>query len=150
MAVEGCWKAPKNADILRAGAHDLHAACNHVAEYQEPCDDCRARSKRNRHKGCSKHNDRPQLYRKGDPTSHIIFTNCRERLRKDDIAYEEKGSIQLVLLPSDLRLPSQRLLSSKSIVDLQTWVIIIDACVIFLRHDEFHDIEVKHFKDDLF
>jgi hypothetical protein len=148
MAVEGCWKAPKNADIFRAGVHDLHIACNHVSEYQEPCDSCRDLPKSQWHKGCSMHNDRPQLYRKGDPTSHIIFTNCLTQLNKDDVAYAEKGSAQL--LPSDLRLLGQRLLSTKSIVDLQTWVIIIDATLLFLRHDEFHDIEMKQFKDDLF
>jgi hypothetical protein len=148
MTVEGHWKAPKNAPILGAAVHALHVAQNHVAEYQEPCGACRGRSKQTRHKGCPQHNDVPHLYRKGDPTSHSIFLNCKEQLRKDDIAYEENGSCQL--LPSDLRLLRARLLSSKNIVDLQTWVIIINACLLFLRHDEFHEIEMKHFKEDLF
>jgi hypothetical protein len=148
MTVEGCWKAPKNALIFRAGVHNLHLDCNHVAEYEEPCDECRGQPEGQRHKGCRNHNGRPRLYRKGDPTSNVLFTNCIERLRKKDIAYEEKGSSQL--LPSDLRLLCQHLLSTQSIVGLQTWVIIIVATILFLRHDEFHDIEMEHFKDDLF
>ena len=56
--------------------HAVHIACNHVAEYQEPCDDCRALPQRDQHhKGCSQHNDRPLLHCKGDPTSHIIYLN---------------------------------------------------------------------------
>jgi hypothetical protein len=78
----------------------------------------------------------------------MIFTNCTKQLKKDDVAYEEKGSTQL--LPSDLRLLCSHLLSTRSILDLQTWVIIIFATVTFLRHDEFHDIELKHFDESLF
>lgn len=148
MTVSGSWKAPKNVLNLSGGVHALHVACNHTAEYQEPCEDCRALPQGNRHKGCLHHNDRPLLYRKGDPTSHIIYLNSKKQLLKDDIAYEEKGSIQL--LPSDLRLLGRRLLSTKSIVDLQTWVIIIVATLLFLRHDEFHDIELKQFLPNLF
>jgi hypothetical protein len=148
MTVEGCWKAPKNATIFRLGVHGLHLDCNHVTEYEEPCDGCRDQPEGQRHKGCRHHNDRPRLYRKGDPTANVLFTNCVERLRKADIAYEERGSTQL--LPCDLRLLCQHLLSTQSIVDLQTWVIIIVATILFLRHDEFHDIEMKHFKDELF
>jgi hypothetical protein len=59
MAVEGAWNDPKIAAILIAGVHDLHIACNHVAEYQEPCDDCCALPTKYRYKGCSKHIDTP-------------------------------------------------------------------------------------------
>jgi hypothetical protein len=148
MTVEGRWNAPKTSAILRAGVHDLHIASGHTDAYKEPCDDCRRRPEGQQHMGCSKHHDRARLYRSGDPTSNIIFSNCMEQLRMDDIAYEEKGSAQL--RPSDLRLLCDHLLSTKSIVGLQTWVIIIVATILFLRHDEFHEIEMEHFKSDLF
>jgi hypothetical protein len=41
----------------------------------------------------------------------------------------------------------QCLLCTKNIVDLQTWVIIISsATILFLRHDEFHDIKMEQLK----
>jgi hypothetical protein len=97
MAVEGCWKAPKNVNIFRAAVHDIDM--NQVAEYQEPCDECRARLPKNRHKGCPRHSGIPHLNRTGDPTTHSTFTNCLKRVKKDKVAYEETGSCQL--LPSD-------------------------------------------------
>jgi hypothetical protein len=110
MTVEGRWKAPKNAAILRAGVHDLHIASGHTGAYKEPCEACRRRPEGQRHRGCPNHHDRARLYRLGDSTSNIIFTNYMEQLRKDDIAYEEIGRAQL--LPSDLRLLCQHLLST--------------------------------------
>jgi hypothetical protein len=71
-----------------------------------------------------------------------------KQLKKDDHAYKEKGSCQL--LPSDICLLRNHLLSSKSIVSLQTYVIILIAIALFLRHDEFHDIEMCHFVADTF
>ena len=63
------------------------------------------------------------------------------QLKKDD--YKEQGSSQL--LPFDLRLLANRLLSASCIIALQTWVIILLAVKLFLRHDEFHDIDMSQF-----
>jgi hypothetical protein len=89
---------------------DLHIASGNTNAYKEPCEACRRCPEGQRHLGCPNQHDRARLYILGDPTSNIIFTNCMEQLRKDEIAYEEIGSAQL--LPSDLRLLCQHLLST--------------------------------------
>jgi hypothetical protein len=66
----------------------------------------------------------------------------------DDEGYEENGSSQL--LPSDLRLLRTHLLSSQSIIALQTWVIIIVSVKQALRHDDAYDMDLEHFVPALF
>lgn len=148
MVCSGGWVAPKNADIYRAAINDIHVANNHVGEYLEACDMCRKLPESHQHKGCDHHKGNPQLRRKGNPTKHSIFTNSIVQRKKDSVEYEEQGSSQL--LPSDVRLLRTHLLSTKCIVNLQMWVIIIVSIKLFLRHDEFHDIEMAHFLPELF
>jgi hypothetical protein len=62
--------------------------------------------------------------------------------------YEAKGCSQL--LPIELRGLQRKLTCTQSIVDLQTWTIIILATALFLRHDEFHKIKVDNFVLSLF
>ena len=68
------------------------------------------------------------------------------QLKKDD--YKEQGSSQLI--PFDLRLFANRLLSPSCNIALQTWVIILLAVKLFLRHDEFHDINMSQFVAGMF
>ena len=147
LQCEGGWKAPKNADIYKAAITDLHKAHGERDGYRDACDDCRGLPTSRRHRGCERHSGEPQIHRSGDPTNHETFENTMTQLKKDDHDYEECGSSQL--LPSDLRLLRARLLSSNCIIGLQTYVIILVAIWIFLRHDEFHDIEMDQFQMDM-
>jgi len=68
--------------------------------------------------------------------------------KKDGANHHEEGASQL--LPSDLRDLRTKLVNSQSIIELQTWTIIIVSVCLFLRHDEFHDINVEQFDPNLF
>ena len=146
MTCEGSWIARGNSDIYRAGISVLHVHHNHTTEYLEPCDDCRARSVATLHRGCSLHPGSPCTRRKGNPTRYVIFINSLSSL--NDKSHKETGSSQL--LPSDERLLRNHLLSSRTLVSLQTWVIMIIAIRLFLRHDEFHSIRFERFLAEFF
>jgi hypothetical protein len=148
MRTEGGWKAPKMEMIFSAAISDLHAANNHTAEYTDVCDDCRAKPADQQHHGCSVHSSCPRLYRKGNPVTHQTYINLKKHLIKVDHGYIETGSMQL--LPVDLRMLRTHLFSAPSITNLQTWVTIIFATLLLLRHDEFHSIHGEDFKPDLF
>jgi len=146
MTCEGSWVAPDSSDIYRAGISVLHVHHNHTTEYLEPCDDCRARSVATLHRGCSVHPGSPCTRCKDNPTRYVIFINSLSSL--NDKSHKETGSSQL--LPSDERLLRNHLLSSRTLVSLQTWVIMIIAIRLFLRHDESHCIRFEHFLAEFF
>ena len=68
--------------------------------------------------------------------------------KKDGANHHEEGASQL--LPSDLRDLRTKLINSQSIIELQTWMIIIVSVCLFLHHDEFHDVNVEQFDSNLF
>ena len=148
MTADGGWKAPKCVDNFRGVLHDIHVANSHSVEYEEKCLDCDSAPER--HLGCEHHLGNPRLFRKGDPSRNIIWTNTLTQMDKlaAKAGYKEKGSSQL--LPSDLRLLRSRLLSTCSMVDLQMWVVIIVATKLGLRYDEYHELHSDHFLPDFF
>jgi hypothetical protein len=70
-----------------------------------------------------------------------------QHLRQDGADYQPKGASQL--LPKDLRCLCRYLLSSQSIVRLQTWVMILLACKMFLRPDKVVTIQLNSFIPEL-
>jgi hypothetical protein len=143
---EGTWKAPKNTDIYCAAIVNLHIENDQIGAYEEACEDCRKKRSGTRHKGCDEHEGCPILKRHGDPTKHKDFINCKSKA-KDDPAYVEKGSSQLLV--SDIRLIIRHQLP-RGVIGLQTVCIVLMAIRLFLRHDEFHDIKLEEFLPDLF
>lgn len=150
MSADGGWNAPKIALIFQAALSDLHIANNNIGQFHDVCDDCLALSREDRHKGCHHHAGRPRFMRTGSPVKHQRFLSTVANIenRAKGLNYKEMGCTQL--LPSDLRLLRNRLLSVPSLENLQFWVIIIVACKLFLRHDEFHDIDLDKFIPALF
>lgn len=150
MTAEGSWISPGNKSTYRAAIYDLHVANSHTVEYEEACPDCNNVADDDRHKGCDHHLGFPRLYRRGNPTHNIIFTNTVKEMQNLAAAagYTAKGSSQL--LPCDFRLLRSHLLSTHNPVDLQMWVIAIVATKLGLRHDEFHQIASMHFLPEYF
>ena len=141
MTADGGWVAPKNEMIFSAALSDLHRAHNHSGEYTDSCDACLAKPKAKQHTGCFHHSSSPQLTRKGNPCDHEIYKNSKKAMIKEGKlnGYKETGSMQL--LPSDLRDLRTHLLSTPTVHNIQMWITIIVATMLFLRHDEFHTIE---------
>lgn len=150
FTADGGWNAPKQVEHFKAAISNIHVANDLGGQYVEHCDACRALPARQRHKGCIIHSGDPRLIRKGNPAEHQTFLNMKTSMMKvaADEGYEENGSSQL--LPSDLRLLRTHLLSSGSIIALQTWVIIIVSVKQALRHDDAYDMNLEHFLPALF
>jgi hypothetical protein len=138
MTSDGGWNNPKIMEHFKAAIGDLHVANDRGGQYMEPCDDCLALPSGERYKGCAHHAGHPRVIRNGNPTSNQIFLNMKIEMVNlaEEAGYEEEGSSQY--LPSDLRRLRTNLLSSGSIVDLQTWTIVILACREAWRHDDYH------------
>ncbi len=145
MTCDGGWDNPKNAEHFAATIGDAHVANDRGGQYYDHCDACRALPTEERYKGCEHHFGEPRLCNKGNPTDHIVFKNVMATLNQlaEDEGYEEHGSSQL--LPSDLRMLNTNLLSSGTIIGLQTWVIIISSVKQAWRHDDFYDLDLEHF-----
>ena len=150
MTAEGSWNNPENRGTYRAAINDVHVANSHTAEYEESCPECNAVAQVVRHQGCEHHLGSPRLYRHGNPTQNIVFTNTVKEMQNlaSAAGYKAKGSSQL--LPSDFRLLRSHLLSTRNPVDLQMWVIAIVATKLGLRHDEFHKMTSMEFLPEYF
>jgi len=142
VITEGHWKNPNQANGYSAAINALHKANDHDGHYYDVCQNCCDGT-------CQAfpHQSLPRTFRSGNPTTHQIFANSMRQRKKDGANYREEGVTQL--LPIDLRDLRSRLLSSQSIVDLQTWTIIIVSSCLLLRHDEFHSLCVDSFDQGL-
>jgi hypothetical protein len=145
MTSEGSWNAPKICEHFQAAIGNIHEANGRAGQYCDPCDACRALPLEEKHKGCQHHLGEPRLFAKGNPVEHQDFKNTAESLKKkaNEAGYKEHGSSQL--LPSDIRILNNNLLSSGTIVGLQTWVIVISAIKQAWRHDDFYDMCLEKF-----
>ena len=148
MYCDGAWKAPKREWIFSAAITDLHKHHNHVAEYVEACPDCLKLGAELRHRGCLLHSGSPLIRRKGNPTTHEIYTNTTKQLWKDDHAYKENGSAQFLV--EDVRKLLRRFLAAPCLANLQMSCIMLVAILMFLRHDEFHKIHSDEFIENEF
>ncbi len=143
ITTEGNWNNPNQVDIFGAAMTALHCAQKRTGVYVDVCENC-----------CSKtcqstaHSGYPRVFRHGNPATDTIFKNTMKQLKKDDADYREEGVAQL--LPCDVRDLRNNLLSCQSIGNLQTWTIIIVSTLLFLRHDEFHNVTVEAFDSSLF
>ena len=77
-----------------------------------------------------------------------MLQEYKKEMLKEGKSYVEVGSMQL--LPVDLRMLRTHLLSTPSVTNLQTWVTIIVATLLLLRHDEFHTIAEAEFQSAMF
>ena len=150
MTCDGGWIAPKNAEHFQAAIADIHEANERGGQYTGHCDNCRALPLEERYKGCQHHLGEPRLFAKGNPVEHQEFKNTMELMKQRAIeaGYQENGSSQL--LPSDLRILYNNLVSSGTLVALQTWVIIIAAVKQGWRHDDWYDIPLEKFLPEHF
>jgi hypothetical protein len=71
-----------------------------------------------------------------------------DKIQLDQKEYRKQPTEQL--LPYYVRQLRDRLLSSNSIIDLQTFVIVMVSICLFIWFDDFVDIELCHFEQKLF
>lgn len=140
----GDWNAPEKRKGFRTAVWCIHKAHNQTGNYIQACQDCRDMPFDEWYKGCSTHKGHPALLRSGNPAYDSVFTDCLDRIGMDRRDYLRQPTEQL--LPCWVRQLRDRLLSSNSLIDLQTFTIIQVSICLFLRFDDFVDIELDHFE----
>jgi len=127
---DGNWKAPNKVTQCVSAISALHTYRDHTDRYIDVCADCQA-AVAHQPLGCELHNPQgAHLYRQGNPTTHATLKHTMHHLQQAGADYQPKGASQL--LPCDLRQIWRYLLSSQCIVKLQTWVMILMSCKMFL------------------
>ena len=144
---DGGWNAPNKAEQCQAALSDIHTANNQEGTYLMPCTLC-VTAAEEKEKKCNKHSGSyPRVARCGNPTRNQVFKHTMAQQRRDGAAYVVKGDSQL--LPSDLRALQRHLLSTSDICGLESWVIILIVCKIFLRPDEVLTLRIDSVENSL-
>ena len=144
----GGWKAPVNVTQFTGAISTLHKSRGQGDQYKDVCADCLEEWKGNRaSNGCEFHPGQFLFKRRGNPTTCQLFTNAYKEALKCLKENEIVGAYQL--LPKELRDIRTLLLSTNKLSDLQLYTAILVSIHLFLRHDEFADLEMRHVKPNL-
>jgi hypothetical protein len=141
----GDWKAPVNINQFVAAISRLHQSLNQNGSYFDTCDACVASNKEN-HLSCRLHPGQFLIWRRGNPTYSERVKNAKHAALDMCSGHIVQGSCHL--LPSEIRTMRENLLSTGKQEDLQLFCIILTSIYLFLRHDEFHKIEVDDIRPE--
>lgn len=139
VVCSGEWIDPSNVDGLRTSVAMLHQIYEQAGEYKDVCLDCKLLPTENSFKGCTAHSGFPRLRRQGNPVESETWRNYAKKNTKAGAEYQRHGCEQL--LPSDIRRLRNYLIASNTVEGLKLYLIIIIAVKLFLRSDEFGNIE---------
>ena len=148
LTCRGDWNDPDKRKSFGTAVWNIHKAHKQTGTYVALCEACRRLPQAEWFKGCDTHKGHPAILRSGNPSYDSIFTDCMDKIKQDRMGYKRSPSEQL--LPSYVRKLRDRLISSNSLIDLQTFTIIVVSISLFLRFDDFVDIEISHFEPKLF
>jgi hypothetical protein len=145
---DGSWNEIGGVEQFLAAISEIHKLRRQDCQYVEPCNDCIKELENNYEtSGCRFHKGEYRFWRKGIPRTAQVVVNARKeaaRLTENHIVH---GAYQI--LPSELRQIRDLLISSNSIEDLQIFCGIMISILMFLRHDEFADLELCKIKPEL-
>ena len=148
MKCHGDWNDPDKRKSFSTAVWSILKAHKQTGTYVPSCDDCCLMPEEEWFKGCDSHKGRPSILQSGNPTYNNIFTDSMDKIHLDCKEYRRQPTEQL--LPCYVWQIRDRLLSSNSMIDLQTFVIIMVSICLFLQFDDFLDIELSHFEQKLF
>jgi hypothetical protein len=148
LMCSGAWKSPKKINQLNSAVNLLHLAMGQIGQYKDSCPNCLALPAEDQHKGCRTHSGNARLLRQGNPIDSGLFDDEKQNFKTHFKNYKPRGCSHL--LPSYVRKMRDALLSSNGLVDFQTYCIILIGIKVFLRQDEFGDIEIEDFEPTLF
>lgn len=148
LMCSGAWKSPKKINQLNSAVKLLHLAMGQRGQYMDSCPNCLALPPEDQHKGCRAHSGNARLLRQGNPIDSGLFDDEKRNFKTLFKNYKPRGCSHL--LPSYVRKMREALLASNDIVDFQTYCIILIGIKVFLRQDEFGDIEIEDFEPTLF
>ena len=119
---------------------------HHMGGFVHSCDDCiKAAEAGKNSSNC--HHVPLRVMDSGDPTKSPVYRDFAKQIGKDRIDYIEEGAFPLH--PSEVRLFRRHLLSTSSLKNLQTYVMMLLGIRLFLRFDEFSKITVDSFDTGL-
>ncbi|KAJ3287457.1 hypothetical protein HDU76_007820, partial [Blyttiomyces sp. JEL0837] len=125
----GGWNDPKIMNQFLSAMTRLHKSRKQTSAYQDICKLCARDGK-----GCHEHSQKAFLFPRGNPRNREDVQNTVHDITIDKGGYEENGDKPL--LPPELMMIRDKLLSSNDKKDLQMWVMILLAIKLFLRADE--------------
>ena len=126
----------------------IHIASKQNGHYREMCDECRDLPVSERHKGCDSHAGTPFLLTSGSPQTDLTFINASERIKNELAGYVPKPCGQL--LPCHVCKIRTCLVSTNSLVDLQTMVMIMVGICLFFRFDDLDGLTAEYFIPEQF
>ena len=100
-----------------------------------------------RHKGCDSHAGTPFLLTSGSPQTSLTFINASERIKNELAGYVPKPCGQL--LPCHVHKIRTCLVSTDSLVDLQTMVMMVGIYLIF-HFDDLDCLTAEYFIPEQF
>ncbi|MGH7974033.1 MAG: hypothetical protein ACREBR_00805, partial [bacterium] len=141
MTCMGGWNDPDNVAQLLSAVRVCHEAMGHRGDYGDRCEDCIAANKAGNFMGCLPHQGTPLVYCKGNPTMTELLRNEMKKSKKDASAYTPEGDVPLV--PTELLLLRNYLVSSNDIAKFQTYVMVLVSTKLFLRANEVINLRIE-------
>lgn len=145
---DGGWKCKSSINQFLGAIGAIHEARGQKGPFTDHCTACIAAFQSdNSSRGCRWHIDKIRLWRTGSPRSSSIIQNAYKEAEDTCKAHVIRGAYQLI--PSELIKMRTALLATNKMDDLQLWCIILISICLFLRHDEYFDMELSHIRWDL-
>ena len=140
----GNWNDPDKWKSFSTAICCIHKAHKQTGTYVPSCKDCRLMPEEEWFKGCDSHKGHPSILWKGNSTYNNIFTDSMDKIHLDCKEYWRQPTEQM--LPCYVWQIHDCLLSSNSMIDMLTFVIVMFSICLFLQFDVFVDIELYHFE----
>ena len=129
MHCSGSWNDPGKCMQFTGSLYCIHIASKQSGLYCEMCDECHDLPVSEQHKGCDSHVGTPFVLTSGSPQTNLTFINASERIKNKLAGYVPEQSSQL--LPCHVHKIRTCLVSTYSLVDLQTMVMIMVRTCLF-------------------
>ena len=130
MKCRGDWNDPDKQKGFSTAVWCIHKAHKQTGTYIPSFEDCHLMPEDEWFKGCDSHKSHPSILRSGNPTYDNVFTDSMDKILLDCKEYRRQPTEQL--LPCYVWLLCEYLWSSNSIIDLQTFVIVMVSICLFL------------------
>ena len=148
MHCSGSWNDPGKRKQFSGALYCIYIASKQNGLCREMCNECRDLPVSEGHKGCDSHAGTPFLLTSGSPQTNLTFINASERIKNELAGYVPKPCGQL--LPCHVHKIRTCLVSTNSLVDLQTMVMTIIGICLFFRFDDLDGLAVDSFIPEQF
>ena len=146
----GGWNAPTGPKQFRSAMTAIHQEHGQLGAYNEVCRLCRVHHKKqgSDQLGCPAHRGSPLTFRRGSPTTFCDDTNMYfSALEKNSSRYVSNGASAIT--PKEMFALKELMVRNNDIEHYQFFVQFLCATMLFLRHDEYHQLTMESLQRDL-